>query len=384
MTPRAQRATVASILALTTALLGGCAADGGTLNPTFSAVPSPPAADGVLDAGPVAPIGEPTIVASGLNVPWSIVVLPNGSALISERMTGNIVEVRADHSTTIVGTVPGVAPMGEGGLLGLALYTVGDRSWVYAYFTANGDNRIVRMELTGDTGTYSLSTPTVILSGLAKAANHDGGRLAFGPDGMLYATVGDAQVPERAQDLASLNGKILRMTPEGTVPSDNPFPNSLVYSYGHRNPQGITWDADGTMWASEFGQDRWDELNEITAGSNYGWPIVEGVQRRTGFVDPIYAWHPEDASPSGLVWVHNTLFMTSLRGERLWVISGVRPAENLRVTSWFEATFGRVRDASVGPDGSLWFITSNTDGRGDPRDGDDKLYSVTIDVAGGG
>jgi glucose/arabinose dehydrogenase len=174
------------------------------------------------------------------------------------------------------------------------------------------------------------------------------------------------------------------MTPEGTVPSDNPFPNSLVYSYGHRNPQGITWDADGTMWASEFGQDRWDELNEITAGSNYGWPIVEGVQRRTGFVDPIYAWHPEDASPSGLVWVHNTLFMTSLRGERLWVISGVRPAENLRVTSWFEATVGRVRDASVGPDGSLWFITSNTDGRGDPRDGDDKLYSVTIDVAGGG
>ena len=171
---------------------------------------------------------------------------------------------------------PASCTSGEGGLLGLAYLDDGAHRWLYAYETTDDDNRIIRIDVDDEAGARRAS-PRSCSSGLEKAGNHNGGRIAFGPDGMLYATVGDATNPDSAQDPASLNGKILRMTPTGDVPDDNPIAGSLVYSLGHRNPQGIAWDADGQLWAAEFGQDTWDEFNRIEPGGNYGWPVVEGI-----------------------------------------------------------------------------------------------------------
>jgi glucose/arabinose dehydrogenase len=234
------------------------------------------------------------------------------------------------------------------------------------------------MHLDGTSGAFRLGEQQVILTGLAKAGNHNGGRIAFGPDGMLYATVGDAGDTSRAQDLGSLNGKILRMTPTGGVPKDNPFADSLVWSYGHRNPQGITWTDDGTMYAAEFGQDTWDELNRIVPGTNYGWPTVEGIDDGAGegFTNPIYQWSTDDASPSGLVAIGDTLFMAGLGGERLWVIQGATMGGELTVSSYF-SEYGRIRDVVAAADGSLWFLTNNT-ARGDPRNGDDRLVRIGL------
>jgi glucose/arabinose dehydrogenase len=249
---------------------------------------------------------------------------------------------------------------------------------VYAYFTASDDNRIVRMPLTSSAGSLALGAPEEVLTGLAKAGNHDGGRIAFGPDGMLYATVGDAGQTDRAQDPASLNGKILRMTPTGDVPAGNPF-GTLVWSLGHRNPQGIAWDSHGRLWASEFGQNTWDELNLITPGTNYGWPVVEGAVGDPAYADPVQQWATSDASPSGLAIVSDTIFMASLRGERIW---SIEPDTGRAPTPFFSGEFGRIRDVTAGPDGTLWFITNNTDGRGDPSDGDDRLLQVALGPVG--
>jgi glucose/arabinose dehydrogenase len=301
-----------------------------------------------------------------------VVRLANGSTLISERDSGSIIELTADGSTREVGVVPDVAASGEGGLLGLAV-APGDQATVFAYLTTASDNRIVRMPLTGTAGNLALGDATVVLDGLEKAGNHNGGRIAFGPDGMLYATVGDAGVPDRAQDTDSLNGKILRMTPDGDVPAGNPF-DSLVYSYGHRNPQGITWDAAGQLYAAEFGQDTWDEFNRIEAGGNYGWPVVEGEADDDAYVDPIAQWATDDASPSGLTSIGATFFLAALKGERLWAVSAEGDS-----APYFEGDFGRIRDVLPGPDGTLWLLTNNTDGRGSPTADDDRLIEVVLD-----
>ncbi|MET0976217.1 MAG: PQQ-dependent sugar dehydrogenase [Leifsonia sp.] len=327
---------------------------------------------------PVQPAGDPVEVATDLDAPWSILRLPNAATIISERDTAELVEVLADGSTRVAGTVAGVDPGGEGGLLGLAHLTDGGTEWLYAYFTAPDDNRIVRMPLTGVPGSLAVGAAEPILTGLAKAGNHDGGRIAFGPDGMLYATVGDAGSPDRAQDPGSLNGKILRMTPTGGLPDGNPF-GTLVWSLGHRNPQGIAWDSHGRLWASEFGQNTWDELNLIKPGTNYGWPVVEGAVGDPAFADPVQQWPTSEASPSGLAIVSDTLFMASLRGERIWSIA---PDTGRPPTPFFAGAFGRIRDATAGPDGTLWFITNNTDGRGDPSDGDDRLLQVALGPVG--
>ncbi len=241
---------------------------------------SPPAD---LAAGQLAPDGRTTDVVSGLEAPWSVVpVGDDGDAFVSERDSARVLELRADGSTREVGTVEGVRHGGEGGLLGLALHD----DDLFVYSTADDGNRIERYDLTGDTGSYRLGGATTVIDGLPANTFHDGGRIAFGPDGMLYASVGDAGQRSEAQDRDSFAGKILRVTPDGGVPDDNPFAGSPVWSLGHRNVQGMGWAADGTMFAAEFGEDRWDELNVIEPGGNHGWPEVEGTGGEDrGFVD---------------------------------------------------------------------------------------------------
>lgn len=333
---------------------------------TASPAPSPPE--------PLAPTGELAVLATDLRAPWSIVPLITGSVFLSERDTARILELSPEGRMTVVGTVPGVVPGGEGGLLGLAARDEGT-PYLYAYYTAASDNRIVRLPITGSPGQYRLGAPDVLLSGIPKARTHNGGRLAFGPDGMLYATTGDAQQTARAQDPGSLAGKILRMTPDGEVPGDNPTAGSYVYSLGHRNPQGIAFDAEGQLWAAEFGQNTWDELNRIVPGGNYGWPVVEGADGAGGFRDPVQQWATSEASPSGIAIVDDTLFMTGLRGQRLWGIDLAKPGAS---RAHFVDRLGRIRDAVATPDGRLLIVTNNTDGRGDPGPNDDRLIVVEL------
>lgn len=337
--------------------------------PAPTPTPIEPAATEPL--GPVTPTGGVGTVTEGLDVPWSMVRLESGSTLISERDRGVIRELPPTGALRDVGAVPGVAAAGEGGLLGIEVVD----STLYAYLTTATDNRIVSFPLSGNSiDGYSIGPGTDILTGLAKAGNHNGGRIKVGPDGMLYATVGDAGQPALAQDPASLNGKILRMTLEGGIPADNPIPGSYVYSMGHRNPQGIAWDDEGRLWASEFGQDTWDELNLIEPGANYGWPVVEGVGGVPGYVDPVAQWPTDEASPSGLAYYRGTLFMASLRGERVWAIV----TDTGSVEPWFVDQFGRIRDIVPGPDGSLWMVTNNSDGRGSMRAGDDRILQFDV------
>ncbi|MGJ5726202.1 PQQ-dependent sugar dehydrogenase [Brevibacterium sp. H602] len=240
----------------------------------------------------------------------------------------------------------------------------------------------MRFDLLGEAGDLSLGEEETILDGLPTANFHNGGRLAFGPDGMLYATLGDTGDRDSAQEETALSGKILRMTPDGDIPADNPFGDSLVFSMGHRNPQGIGWDDEGTMYASEFGQDTWDELNVIEAGGNYGWPevegIVEGDDGSTGgdgdFIDPVQQWSPDEASPSGLAVTDDSILIAGLRGERLHQVPlDVLSASNELWTS----EHGRLRDVVEAPDGSLLVLTNNTDGRGEPGPDDDRLLRFT-------
>jgi glucose/arabinose dehydrogenase len=323
--------------------------------------------------------GDAEVLATGLEVPWGLTFLPTGEALVGERNTGRIYRIPADGGErTLVGTVPGVVPDGEGGLLGLAVdpLFIHD-SFVYAYLTAEADNRIIRFRLTpGEPEVYDVE---VVLDGIAKAGNHDGGALAFGPDGMLYAGVGDAGDPSRAQDPASLNGKVLRMDPLGDPPLEdpNPDPDSLVWSTGHRNVQGLAWDSRGRLWATEFGQDTFDEVNLIEPGGNYGWPEVEGVGGNPAYVDPLVTWSTDEASPSGLAIAGDTLYVGALRGQRLWTIP-MSGDELGRPEAQLDGQYGRLRNVQVAADGSLWITTSNRDGYGSPRSGDDRILSVPI------
>lgn len=307
-------------------------------------------------------------LVQGIDAPWGLALLPEGGALVAERDSGAILRVRAGAPAERVYRVPGVAAAGEGGLLGLAVSPqYRENGYVYAYFTAAADNRIVRFRLGGQ--------PEVLFSGIAKASNHNGGRIAFGPDGMLYVGTGDAGSRTAPQDPASPNGKILRLTPEGRPAPDNPTPGSPVYSLGHRNVQGLAWDWAGRLFAAEFGQNRFDEINRIEPGHNYGWPEVEGIaDTHSGrFTNPLLTWSPADASPSGIAIAANTLYVAALRGERLWTIALHDDGTLGDPSARFGARFGRLRTVAVAPDGALWLTTSNTDGRGDPHPGDDRV-----------
>lgn len=313
----------------------------------------------------------PESFVEDLDAPWSI-AFHDDVALVSERDSARVLEVTEDGEVHEVGVIDGVAPGGEGGLLGLAV----NDGELYTYFTARGENRVERRDISGTAGALSLGEPTRVIDGIPAAGNHNGGRIAFGPDGMLYVTTGDAGDRDSAQDVDALSGKILRLTPEGDVPDDNPFAGSPVYSYGHRNPQGIAWDADGRMYASEFGQDTWDELNVIEAGGNYGWPDVEGIADDAGYIDPVQQWRPDVASPSGIAVTGSDIVIANLRGERLRTV----PLDDLTSsTEQFVGEFGRIRDIVIGAGGTFWFLTNNTDGRGGPRDGDDRILRLGLD-----
>jgi len=294
------------------------------------------------------------------------------TVFVSERDTARIVEVPTDGDPSDVGTVEGVVHSDEGGLLGLA---VNGDDWLYVYSTASDGNRVQRYPLTGTTGSHRLGEPEVVIDGMPAGTHHNGGRIAFGPDGMLYIANGDTSDEPASQNPDSLAGKILRIEPDGGIPSDNPDPESPVYSLGHRNVQGFAWAEDGTMFASEFGRNYRDELNIIEPGGNYGWPYVEGTGGEgDGFIDPVQTWSTDAASPSGIAIVNETIVIANLRGE---VLSAV-PVADPSTSSVLAEGYGRLRDVAAGPDGTLWVLTNNTDGRGWAREGDDRIVSLSV------
>jgi glucose/arabinose dehydrogenase len=316
-------------------------------------------------------------IASGLPVPWGLALLPDGTGLVTLRDQGEVLHVAKGSAPASVGRVPGVVPDGEGGLLGIAVSPAfaSDRT-VFAYLTSNEDNRVIRMTFDGTT----LKPGPVIVRGIAKAGNHNGGRLAFGPDGFLYISTGDAGEGDASQDKGSLNGKILRVTADGAPAPDNPFPGSRVWSLGHRNVQGLAWTKDGAMYASEFGQNTWDELNRIQPGRNYGWPVVEGVADQAGFVDPLVQWPTDDASPSGIaVGADGAVYMAALRGESLWRIPLDTKGKAGTPQRLLEREYGRLRTVLSAPDGRLWLVTSNTF-RGTPHPNDDRILALRLPI----
>jgi glucose/arabinose dehydrogenase len=306
-------------------------------------------------------VAGPEDVATNLDVPWGVAFLADGSALIAERDSGAIKRMSAPGVVNQVGAVAGVAPRGEGGLLGLAT----SNQTVFAYITAAQDNRVVRMRFDGS----AVTEQSPILTGIPAGSIHDGGRIAFGPDGKLYVATGESGNPGLAQDRSSLGGKILRINPDGSIPSDNPDPASPVWSFGHRNIQGLAWDSAGRLWATEYGANRLDELNVIQPGGNYGWPMAEGRADTAGLTDPAIQWSTDEASPSGLAYFGGSLWVAALRGQRLFQIP-VGADGSLGTPA---PLYGRLRTVVAAPDGTLWFTTSNRDGRGSPRDGDDRI-----------
>lgn len=318
-------------------------------------------------------------IVQGLGSPWAIAFLPGGDALVTERHTARLLRVTPAGRVTVVGVVPGVVPRSQGGLLGVAVspWFSADR-YVYVFLSAAQDSRIVRFRYAENAGITRVET---VLAGIPVADDANGGRLKFGPDGMLYATTGYNFRPEYAQDLNSLGGKILRMTADGRPAPDNPFPGSVVWTLGHRNVQGITWDHYGRAYATEFGAATFDELNRIRRGHNYGWPHVEGPSSGTRFTDPELTWRTGEASPSGMAYAGGSLWVAGLRGERLWQVPLAANGRPGKPVPHFVGTYGRLRDVVVAPDGALWLLTNNTDGVGVAGAGDDRLLVLSPDFA---
>ncbi len=341
------------------------------MTPSDGSAPQPAAVtETAPPTGP--PVGDVTTVAARLDVPWGIAFLPDGAAVVSERDEARLLRVAAGGDVTVLAHLPQVVPTAEGGLLGVAVspHYATDHE-IYVYATTAQDNRVLR----GTIAQFRSGHERPILTGIPRGEVHDGGRLAFGPDGKLYVTTGETGDGALAQDLRSLGGKILRLDPDGTVPADNPFPGSPVWTYGHRNVQGIAWDDQGRMWESEFGQDTWDEINLIQRGHDYGWPTVEGTGQQPGMTNPRAVFSPDVASPSGLAFADGSLWMGALQGRATWRVPvGADGALGRPVA--VRLADARTRTVVVAPDGSLWVTTSNRDGRGTPRANDDEILSI--------
>ncbi|GER22959.1 oxidoreductase [Zafaria cholistanensis] len=346
--------------------------------------PSTPAAEGGADPSVTATIAE------GLDTPWSLAFLPDGTALVSERDTALLRRIGPASGGSggdgaggaeaggggsgaagrglkeTVAEVPGTVRGGEGGLLGLALSPDFPRDGLlYVYRTAADGNRVSSFRY-GD----GLGRETVLLGEIPSSRIHNGGRIAFGPDGFLYVGTGDAAHADSAQDTSSLAGKILRLARDGTPAPGNPFGNA-VHSFGHRNVQGLAWDGHGRLWASEFGPDRDDELNLVRAGQNHGWPLVTGTQSAAGTVPAVHVWpSPADASPSGVAILGGTAYVACLRGQRLWRLPLPGPGTEYDAGGRLPGAahflrgnaaaggFGRLRDIVAAPDGTLWLATN--------------------------
>lgn len=325
-----------------------------------------------------------SVLAENLDTPWGIVFLPDGTMLVTERQ-GRIRRIDSNGKLDLapVATIERVKEIGEGGLLGITIHpNFSANNYVYLYYTyssngSNTHNRVIRMTYKDN----KLTNEQIIVNSIPGASNHNGGRIKFGPDDFLYITTGDAQNPSQAQNTSTLGGKILRVTDEGKTPSGNPF-NNLVFSYGHRNVQGLAWDSREQLWATEHGPSGGefgtgnDELNKIESGKNYGWPIIQGDQTRPGMETPRKNSGPSTTwAPSGASFVGSSLFFTGLRGQTLYeaVINGNQVTT---VREHFKGQYGRLRDVVVGPDGMLYMTTSNRDGRGTPVPADDRILRI--------
>ncbi|MFE9723221.1 PQQ-dependent sugar dehydrogenase [Streptomyces sp. NPDC005794] len=390
------RKGVVALLASASLLLSACSSDDGPA--AGEGASSPPAGATSSSPAPASPSADPPpakgsvevvkTLTDGLASPWGLAALPGGDLLVASRDEATITRVDGESGKkTLLGSVPGVAPAGEGGLLGLAVApTYGADHLVYAYFTTESDNRIARLQYDEEKPAgRQLGAPDTIVRGIPKGFVHNGGRIAFGPDRMLYAGTGETGDTGLAQDTSSLAGKILRMTPDGEPVHGNPEADSLVYSYGHRNVQGLAWDSGKRLWAAEFGQDTWDELNRIEPGKNYGWPDVEGKHDEgkggSAFVDPVAQWKTSEASPSGIAYAEGSVWMAGLRGERLWRIplSGKADGEpSADPQAFLEGKYGRLRTVLAAGGDKLWLVTSNTDGRGTPKSGDDRILLLKV------
>ncbi|MCR6111820.1 PQQ-dependent sugar dehydrogenase [Bacillus sp. A301a_S52] len=318
---------------------------------------------------------EVEVLAENLDIPWSLNV--HEDVIFMTDREGHIIEIEDGETTQIIElqTSTPVAHRGEGGLLGFVLAEdFFDTGKAYAYYTYQTDegqleNRIVRVEQHQNNG---WSETEILLDNIPGAVIHNGGRLAIGPDGMLYAAIGDADLPDVAQDESNLAGTILRMTPDGDIPDDNPIEDSYVYSYGHRNPQGLAWQNNGEMYSSEHGAIGHDEINIIEPGHNYGWPVIEGDETEEGMEDPLIHSGEDTWAPSGVTFWDDQLLVTGLRGEALYLFD----AEGEEMIEIFSGE-GRLRDVTY-DEGALYVITNNRDGRGQPKENDDRLLKLTL------
>jgi glucose/arabinose dehydrogenase len=318
-----------------------------------------------------------SIIAENLDVPWAVAFLPGGDILVTERV-GRIQRIKKDGSKETVLDIDEVLSTGEGGLLGLTLHPdFTDNNYVYVYYTYSSGgsetfNRVVRYQYQDN----DFTGRQIIVDQIPGGRNHNGGRIKFGPDGFLYITTGDAQEASLAQDTGSLAGKILRVTDEGEPAQDNPFDN-LVFAYGLRNPQGLTW-VNNQLWATDHGAVAGDELNRISAGNNYGWPVISGSQEREGMETPVVQSGQDTWAPAGLVHHKGIFYFAGLRGRALYSFDPDNPQNG--VGERFKNQFGRLRDVVIGPDGQMYITTSNRDGRGTADEGDDKILCRELSI----
>jgi glucose/arabinose dehydrogenase len=329
----------------------------------------------------VNPVCTVTAIGTDTDLPWGLATLPDGSVLYTRRDAHTIVRLNpATGEKTTMGTVPDVSGTdGEGGLLGLELSpTYATDHWLYLMYTTATDNTIARFILTDDG--LDVTSRQILLPGILRNKFHNGGRLRFGPDGKLYASTGDAQNGDNAQNKDSLNGKILRLNPDGSVPSDNPFGNH-VWSYGHRNPQGLAFDSQGRLWEQEFGNSIMDETNLITRGGNYGWPACEGTSgtcSTPGYIAPKHTYPVAEGSCSGITIVNSFLYVACQRGTRLYREQIIDDTLT-NIQTYFNGTYGRLRTVEPAPDGGLWLATSTTgDKDSAPDNSAETLYHITL------
>ena len=325
------------------------------------------------------------IVAEGLNVPWELAFLDKETIYFTER-PGNLRVIRNGEieMKPLLDLGAPFVSNGEGGLLGLEIdpnFEHNQYMYIYHSYEKDGlvQNRVLRLIV----GEEKAEIDKVILDGIVGDTNHNGGRMKIGPDGMLYITAGDKYEPDLAQDKDSMGGKIFRIHLDGSIPEDNPFADSAVYSYGHRNPQGLAWHPEtGQLYSSEHGQSAHDEINRIEPGKNYGWPVVEGDETKEGMVSPILYSGNETWAPSGMTFISegpwkNQLLVANLRGNQLLKVELEANGEKVKnVDSLFKEEYGRIRNVVEGPDGSIYILTNNRDGRGTPGDEDDRIIRL--------